>query len=194
MAQPLSGAVVPSSEALVGLTAQGDVEALGRLYDALGSRAYGLALRVVRDPGLAEDVVQEAFLSVWRSAATFDAHRGGAQTWILTLVHRRAVDLVRREARREESPVESPPEVVSQSAAKTAATWAERRRVRSALDALTEKQRRALELAYYGGYSQSEIADRLGVPLGTIKSRMFGGLARLRELLSEPEESAPALH
>lgn len=171
--------------ALIELTARGDAEALGKLYDGLGRKAYGLALRVVHDPGLAEDVVQDAFLSVWRSAGTFDVRRGVAQTWVLTLVHRRAVDLIRRETRRKELSVESPPEAGSESVDDMAVTRSERRRVRSALESLPETERQALELAYYGGCSQSEIADRLGVPLGTIKSRMFRGLTRLRELLTQ---------
>ena len=128
---------------------------------------------------------------MWRSAAAFRAERAKASTWIVTLVHRRAVDIVRREERRRTEPLETTP---AQEAADPAGSaedeaWLEfeRERVLTALAALPDAQREALELAYYGGYSQSELADRLGVPLGTIKSRMFAGLARLRELLDETE-------
>jgi RNA polymerase sigma-70 factor (ECF subfamily) len=180
-----------SDEALVALVARGDDAALGELYDRVGGIAYGLALRVLRDERLAEDAVQEGFLAVWRSAAAFRAERAKASTWILTLVHRRAVDLVRREERRRAEPLS---EELTAGAGATEATdeaaWLrfERERVQAALQQLPDVQREALELAYYGGFSQSELAERLGVPLGTIKSRMFAGLARLRELLDESTE------
>ena len=135
-----------SDEALVALVARSDEVALGELYDRFGRVAYGLARRILRDDALAEDAVQEGFLAAWRSAPRFVPERSKASTWLLTLVHRRAVDLVRREERR---------------------------------------RAEALELAYYGGFTQSELAERLGQPVGTIKSRMFAGLARLRELLAE---------
>jgi RNA polymerase sigma-70 factor (ECF subfamily) len=176
-----------SDEALVALVARGDEPALAELYDRVGRVAYGLALRVVRDERLAEDAVQEGFLTAWRTAATFRADRGKASTWILTLVHRRAVDLVRREERRRTDPL--PDDLAARRTGETTeeAAWLryERERVQSALAALPDTQREAIELAYYGGYSQSELAERLGVPIGTIKSRMFAGLARLRELLDE---------
>jgi RNA polymerase sigma-70 factor (ECF subfamily) len=176
-----------SDEALVALVARGDEDALAELYDRIGRIAYGLALRVLRDERYAEDAVQEAFLQVWRSAATFRAERAKASTWVLTLVHRRAVDLVRREERRQAEPLGE--EAASAEAVERTeeAAWLrfERERVQSALKQLPDVQREALELAYYGGFSQSELAERLGVPLGTIKSRMFAGLARLRELLDD---------
>jgi RNA polymerase sigma factor (sigma-70 family) len=180
-----------SDEALVALVARGDESALAELYDRVGRVAYGLAFRVLRDERLAEDAVQEAFLALWRSAAAFRAERAKASTWILTLVHRRAVDLVRREERRRAEPIG---DEVAASAGEAEATeeaaWLrfERERVQKALRLLPDVQREAIELAYYGGFSQSELAERLGVPLGTIKSRMFAGLARLRELL---DDSAP---
>ena len=177
-----------SDEAVVALAARSDEVALAELYDRFGRIAYGLALRVLRDSALAEDAVQEAFLVVWRSAARFVPERGSARTWILTLVHRRAVDLVRREERRRTEPIESAAEPAGEGAEELAWLRLERERVQDALRRLPDQQREALELAYYGGYSQSELADRLGQPLGTIKSRMFAGLARLRELLENPEE------
>ena len=176
-----------SDEALVALVARGDEDALAELYDRVGRIAYGLALRVLRDERHAEDAVQEAFLQVWRSAATFRAERAKASTWILTLVHRRAVDLVRREERRQADPLtdDSAAGVAPEETDEAAWLRFERERVQAALKQLPDVQREALELAYYGGFSQSELADRLGVPLGTIKSRMFAGLARLRELLDD---------
>jgi RNA polymerase sigma-70 factor (ECF subfamily) len=176
-----------SDEALVALVARGDESALAELYDRVGRIAYGLALRVLRDERHAEDAVQEAFLQVWRSAATYRAERAKASTWILTLVHRRAVDLVRREERRQADPLTD--DSVAGVAAETTdeAAWLrfERERVQAALKQLPDVQREALELAYYGGFSQAELSERLGVPLGTIKSRMFAGLSRLRELLDD---------
>jgi RNA polymerase sigma factor (sigma-70 family) len=177
-----------SDEALVALVARGDETALAELYDRTSRVAYGLAFRVLRDDRLAEDAVQEGFLAVWRTAGGFRADRAKASTWILTLVHRRAVDLVRREERRRAEPLdETARELGATEPGTDEAAWLrfERERVQSALQQLPDAQREAIELAYYGGYSQAELADRLGVPLGTIKSRMFAGLARLRELLDD---------
>jgi RNA polymerase sigma-70 factor (ECF subfamily) len=177
-----------SDEALVALVARSDEDALAELYDRIGRIAFGLALRVLRDERLAEDAVQEGFLAVWRGAAGFRADRAKASTWILTLVHRRAVDLVRREDRRRAEPLGDDASALADVETTEEAAWLrfERERVQGALAKLPDAQREAIELAYYGGFSQSELAERLGVPLGTIKSRMFAGLARLRELLDEP--------
>ena len=179
-----------SDEALVALVARGDEPALAELYDRVGRVAYGLAFRVLRDDRLAEDAVQEAFLGVWRMAAGFRAERAKASTWILTLVHRRAVDLVRREERRRADPLDDATVdlATSESAEDTAWLGFERERVQAGLQQLPHAQREAIELAYYGGFSQSELSERLGVPLGTIKSRMFAGLATLRELLRDGTE------
>lgn len=175
-----------SDEALVLLAARSERSALAELYDRYGRAAYGLALRVVRDEKLAEDAVQDAFLTLWRTAAQFIPERGKASTWILTLVHRRAVDVVRREQRRRTESLELAPDPFVEGIEEDAWLRLQRERVQSALRQLPDAQREALELAYYGGFSQSELAERLGLPLGTIKSRMFAGLARMRELLGEP--------
>jgi len=177
-----------SDEALVALVSRSDESALAELYDRVGGIAYGMAYRILRDESLAEDAVQEAFLGLWRSAGSFVPERAKASTWILTLVHRRAVDLVRREQRRRTEPLEGAPEPSEGSAEETAWLRLERARVQTALAELPDQQREAIELAYYGGYTQSELAERLGQPLGTIKSRMFSGLTRLRELLEEGTE------
>jgi RNA polymerase sigma-70 factor (ECF subfamily) len=180
-----------SDEALVALVARGDENALAELYDRVGRVAYGIAYRILRDERLAEDAVQEGFLAVWRSAAAFRAERAKASTWIVTLVHRRAVDIVRREERRRVEPLESEASIDPADPAGSAEDEAwlgfERERVQTALRGLPDAQRETIELAYYGGYSQSELAERLGVPLGTIKSRMFAGLSRLREVLDDAE-------
>jgi RNA polymerase sigma factor (sigma-70 family) len=176
-----------SDEALVALAARSEQSALAELYDRYGRTAYGLALRILRDQALAEDAVQEAFLAVWRTASRFVPERGRASTWILTLVHRRAVDAVRREQRRRADSLDPAAEPAAEGGVEEDA-WLrfQRERVQDALRRLPDAQREALELAYYGGFSQSELAERLGQPLGTIKSRMFGGLSRMRELLGEP--------
>ena len=172
-------------EALLALAAREDEDALAQLYDRYSRVAYGLALRIVRDQALAEDAVQEAFLTVWRTAGSFRSDRAKPSTWILTLVHRRAVDLVRREERRRADPLEAAPEPTGRGTDEEVDVRAKRQLVQEALRQLPDDQREALELAYYGGFTQSQLAERLGVPLGTIKSRMFGGLSRLRELLAE---------
>jgi RNA polymerase sigma factor (sigma-70 family) len=174
-----------SDEALVALVARSDDDALAALYDRYGRLAYGLALRIIRDSSLAQDAVQDAFLHAWRQAGSFDPARAKPSTWLLTLVHRRAVDLVRREQRRRAEPIEGVPPEVSEATDEEAALRERRQIVQHALRRLPADQREALELAYYGGYTQSQLAERLGVPLGTIKSRMFGGLSRLRDLLAE---------
>jgi len=175
-----------SDEALVALAARSEQSALAELYDRYGRPAYGLALCVLRDESLAEDAVQDAFLTVWRTAARFVPEKGKASTWILTLVHRRAVDVVRREQRRRADSLEQAPEPGAGGADEEAWLRLQRERVQAALKQLPDQQREALELAYYGGFTQSELAERLGQPIGTIKSRMFAGLSRLRELLGEP--------
>jgi RNA polymerase sigma-70 factor, ECF subfamily len=175
-----------SDEALVALAARSEQTALAELYDRYGRTAYGLALRVLRDPTLAEDAVQEAFLTIWRPASRFMPEKGRASTWILTLVHRRAVDAVRHEQRRRTDSLELAPEPSVEGVEEDAWLRLQRERVQAALRLLPDAQREALELAYYGGFSQSELSERLGQPLGTIKSRMFTGLARLREELGEP--------
>jgi RNA polymerase sigma factor (sigma-70 family) len=182
-----------SDAALLEAVARSDEAALAELYDRFGRMAYGLALRVLRDSALAEDAVQDAFLNVWRSAERFPADRAKASTWVLTLVHRRAVDLVRREERRRTEPEEAAPVPAGPGADEDAERRSKREVVQDALRQLPPEQREAIELAYYGGYTQSELAERLGEPLGTIKSRMFTGLQRLRDLLDEAgfEPAAP---
>ena len=173
-----------SDEAVVALTARSDDVALAELYDRFGRVAYSLAYRILRDEALAEDAVQEGFLAVWRSAGAFRADRAKPSTWILTLVHRRAVDIVRREERRRAEPLDELALDTGGMTGDEAAELLQRELVQDALRQLPDDQRIALELGYYGGLTQSEVAERLGQPLGTIKSRMFTGLARLRDVLA----------
>jgi RNA polymerase sigma factor (sigma-70 family) len=174
-----------SEEALLARVARGDEDAFAALYDRFGGVAYGLALRILRDERLAEDAVQEAFIAVWRQAASFRPERAKAQTWLLTLVHRRAVDLVRREERRRGEPLDPETEPAGSSAADDAELRNRRSTVQRALAELPFEQRQPIELAYYGGLTQSELAEQLDQPIGTIKSRMFAGLKRLGELLPD---------
>ena len=176
----------PSDEQVLEAVGRGDDDALGVLYDRFGRLAFRLAFRILRDRALAEDAVQEAFLAVWRSADAYKRERAKPSTWILTVVHRRAVDIVRREQSRRGEPLEVAPEPAAGPADEDAVLRDRRAAVQTALTELPGEQRQALELAYYGGLTQSELAERLGVPLGTVKSRMFAGLGRLRELLAEP--------
>lgn len=179
-----------SDEALVALAGRSDKSALAELYDRHGRVAYGMALRILRDESLAEDAVQDGFMAVWNDAARYVPARGKASSWIFTLVHRRAVDIVRREERRRTDVLEPADAPSGDTTDELAWLRLQRERVQEALRQLPDQQREALELAYYGGFTQAELADRLGQPLGTIKSRMFAGLTRLRELLEEPAEEA----
>jgi RNA polymerase sigma factor (sigma-70 family) len=180
---------------LLAACAEGDEQALGSLYDRFGKIAYRLALRVVRDASLAEDAVQEAFLAVWRQATSFDPSRAKASTWILMLVHRRAVDLVRSQTRFNALPDQleglAPEAVVAGSADDDVALREARAEVQAALATLSSAEREALGLAYWCGLTQSEIATALGIPTGTVKSRTFSALARLREALGEVPELKP---
>jgi RNA polymerase sigma factor (sigma-70 family) len=174
-----------TDEELVEAVALADEDALGELYDRFAKVAYGLAYKILQDAALAEDAVQEAFLQIWRGAGTYRPERAKASTWLLTFVHRRAVDLVRREQKRRTLPVVGEPQVADPGADEKAVERSRREIVQDALRRLPAEQREPIELAYYGGLTQSELAERLGQPLGTIKSRMFTGLQRLRVLLAE---------
>jgi RNA polymerase sigma-70 factor (ECF subfamily) len=175
-----------SDQGLLALCARGDRDALGALYDRYGSAAYSLARRIVRDSQHAEDAVQEAFLAVWRQAGSFDGRRARPSTWILALVHHKSIDLVRRESlRRGESPDAAGEPAAPDDVPREAWLALQREQVEQALALLPDPQREVIELAYFAGYTQSELADRLGQPIGTIKSRTHAALARLRGLLEE---------
>ena len=163
--------------------AQGDQTAFARMYDLLSPRVFGLILRVLVDRSQSEEVLQEVFLEVWQSADRFAPNRGQGRSWILTIAHRRAVDRVRSAQASTDRDVRAgyrDLEVPHDGVAEQVELRIEGERVAAALSRLTDAQREALTLAYYGGYSQSEIAALVGAPLGTIKTRMRDGLSRLR--------------
>jgi RNA polymerase sigma-70 factor, ECF subfamily len=191
---PFPGASGPSvspdaretAEQLLVLVARGDQDAFERLYDRIAGSVLGVVRRVLRDPAQSEEVTQEVLTEVWRTAARFDPERGGASTWVLTMAHRRAVDRVRsaQSATNRDAKVallEHTPAYDEVSEAVEDRLEAEQ--VRKALESLTELQREAVRLAYYGGYTQREVSELLGVPLGTIKTRLRDGLIRLRDTL-----------
>lgn len=164
----------------------GRLDALEILYDRYRAMAYAIALRITADPTLAEDVVQDAFLGVWRHADRYAEGRGSVKTWLLSIVHHRAIDAVRRRRPASDLPdpeLPSPPQLVVGDVWPEVAGRLDAEQVRAAMTRLSDVQREAIELAYWGGLSQSEIATRTGAPLGTVKSRMRLGLATLREAL-----------
>ncbi|MEJ3658044.1 sigma-70 family RNA polymerase sigma factor [Actinomycetes bacterium KLBMP 9759] len=184
---------------LVASVATGSPAALAALYDRYGRRAYSLAVRICADEKIAEDVVQEAFIAFWRDPGRFDASRGQFSSWFLTLVHHKSVDAVRSEERLRRHTAPAAPDEPSEGGAdKEALDAVTAGQVRSALADLPADQRRALALAYFAGYTQREVAALTGVPLGTVKSRMFSGIQRLRNLLgpvtgdSETFDGGPA--
>ncbi len=163
---------------LLGQIAKGDLRAFDSFYSRHSATAYGLALRIVKDPRLAEDALQEAFLDIWRSAERFDPCRGSAITWLFTLVHRRAVDVVRRQDRHRHEQLNEPDEHRDDPGFADADSSPEA--VRALLAALPKRDRELLVWAHYEGLTQTEIAERAGIPLGTIKSRMFNVYRTLR--------------
>lgn len=181
----------PSDVELVRRLGDADGAALAQLYQRFGRPCYSLARRICADEGLAEDVVQEVFLTLWRDPSRFDPARGGFATWLLTLIHHKAVDAVRRESTIRRRMVAAPeagedwsptpvPGADQAAMARVAAG-----QVRAALHRLPVEQRQVLALAYFGGHTQREIAVLTGVPLGTVKSRMFTAVQRLRSLLAD---------
>jgi RNA polymerase sigma-70 factor, ECF subfamily len=169
------------------LVARGDEQAFASLYDLTSSQVFGLVHRVVRNPAVAEEVSQEVYVQVWRTATRFDPDMGSAMTWICTIAHRRAVDRVRSEeahTRRDERYVVQVP-VEPASVPEQVIDDLDRVRVRRALDVLSPVQRESVELAYYGGYTHVEVASLLDLPLGTVKTRIRDALIRLRGSLEE---------
>jgi RNA polymerase sigma factor (sigma-70 family) len=185
-----------ADRAVLGRIADGELRALDDLYERYKTMAYSIAYRITNDPALAEDVVQDAFLGAWRNAARYVEGRGSVKTWLLSIVHHRAIDAVRRRRPTTELPAREdvPPaelwlpdvwaEVVSRLDADA---------VRAALAALSDVQREAIELAYFGGLTQLEVAERTATPLGTVKSRMRLGLLAMRRALLEADgQTAPS--
>ena len=170
--------------ALVARVTEGDGEALEALYRRYGRPCFGLARRILADEQFAQDVVQEVFLTVWRDASRFDASRGGFSTWLLSMTHHKAVDAVRREEnlRKRRTTADALEERESETPKVDDQVWSlmRRERVRTVLKTLPEAQREALTLAYFGGYTQREIAGLTSTPLGTVKTRMLAGMRRMR--------------
>jgi RNA polymerase sigma-70 factor (ECF subfamily) len=169
---------------LLARVARGDHAAFEAVYDQLAGPVYGVARKVLRDPAQSEEVAQEAMLDVWRTAARFDAARGSAVAWVMTIAHRRAVDRVRAEnasAAREQKLAPGP--VSGGDVAELVETALDRQRVRRCMGSLTALQAEAVKLAYYGGYTYPQVAGLLGVALGTVKTRIRDGLIRMRDCM-----------
>jgi len=168
---------------LIGV-ARGDHAAFEAVYDRLAGPVYGLVRKVLRDPAQSEEIAQEVLLEVWRTASRFDAARGSAAAWVMTIAHRRAVDRVRSEtssARREQKVLPGP--VSGDDVAELVETALDRQRVRRCLGTLTPLQAESIKLAYYGGYTYPQVAELLGVALGTVKTRIRDGLIRMRDCM-----------
>jgi RNA polymerase sigma-70 factor (ECF subfamily) len=181
-----SAASRPTVDELLDAVGRGDRTAFGELYDATAPRLFGLVRRLVVDAAQAEEVTQDVYLEIWQNAPRFDAARGNAIAWMFTIAHRRAVDRIRsaqaareRDLRIGARDVEVPVDTVAEAAE----TTIEHDRVVGALGELSDLQRECVALAYYGGLTQSEIAERLDVPLGTVKTRLRDGMIRLRNAL-----------
>ena len=174
---------------LLALVVKRDPDALAKLYDQYGGMAFGLSLRMIGDPGAAEEVVQEAFFNVWRNAPSYNLERGSVRNWILSIVHNQTIDRVRR--LRSKQRLDTQMEL-AEDALQRPDVWGEvsaaldRQRISQALGSLPREQRATIELAYFGGYSHSEIANLLRVPLGTVKGRLRLGMDKLRVALTEP--------
>jgi RNA polymerase sigma-70 factor (ECF subfamily) len=168
---------------------------MAELYDRYGGVALGLATRMLQDPHAAQDAVQESFLQAWRRADSFDPQRGSLRSWLLSIVHHRCIDILRQHASR---PRNAPLDADVHQLSDSADTWAEveqrlsRSTLLEALAHLSAEQREAITLGYFGGYTHVQIAERLGLPLGTVKGRLRLGLQHLRALLTEPEKAIPA--
>ena len=180
------GSASPGHDLAAQLTmvARGDAAAFDAVFEQLGPSVYGVVKRVIRDPAQSEEVTQEVMLEVWRTAAKFDAERGSATSWVMTLAHGRAVDRVRSvqkdsERARRTAAADIPYDMVTEAVESSL----ERERVRRCLGSLTELQRETVTLAYYRGYTYGQVASLLGVPTGTVKTRMRDALIRLRDCL-----------
>ena len=193
---PSSGYGGQEDASLVALIAARDGQALETIYTRYSRACYSLSRRIVNDDSLAHDVVQEVFLALWRGAGRYDAGRGGFSTWLLALTHHKAVDLVRREEnlRKRRTTADALEGRESEGPQVPDEVWSSLRqeRVRVALRTLPAAQREALALAYFGGYTQREIAGLTGTPLGTVKTRMLAGMRRLRDELGGLNDSAAA--
>ncbi|TXN32661.1 sigma-70 family RNA polymerase sigma factor [Lacisediminihabitans profunda] len=175
-----------SKESLLARIAGGDQDAFSALYDEISPRVFGLIRRLLVDYSQSEEVAQEVFLEIWQSASRYEPSKGGAATWILTMAHRRAVDRIRASQSSRDRDVKiGVRDYVAEydNVSETVEVSIEHERVKEAMTQLTELQRQAVTLAYYGGYSHSEVAKLLSVPIGTVKTRLRDGMIRLRDEL-----------
>jgi RNA polymerase sigma-70 factor (ECF subfamily) len=175
-----------SKETLLARIATGDEAAFSALYDELAPRVLGLVRRLLVDHAQSEEVTQEIFLEIWQNAPRYEPSKGGATTWIFMMAHRRAVDRIRSSQSARDRDVRigiRDYENDYDNIADTVETTVENERVKKAMSQLTEFQRQAITLAYYGGYSHSEVAEKLQIPLGTVKTRLRDGMIRLRDAL-----------
>jgi len=170
---------------LVARLRDGDPGALHELYGRFGRATFGFLLKTLRDRGAAEEVQQQVFLEVWRRSESFDSERGGLLTWVMTIARSRAIDHMRRRVPEPVDPEVAVRSVEAPSGADEIEALAEQWRMRALLDRLPATQAQLLRLRFYAGFSQSEIAERENIPLGTVKTRMVGGLRRLREMIEE---------
>ncbi len=184
-----------ADQAVLARIGEGELHALDELYERYKTMAYSIAYRITGDAGAAEDVVQDAFLGAWRHSASYAGSRGSVRTWLMSIVHHRAIDAVRRRR-----PVTALPDadLPAPAVLTTPDVWPEVAgrldavEVRAALATLSDVQREAIELAYYGGLTQTEVAERTGAPLGTVKSRMRLGLLAMRDALLAAERAGSA--
>jgi RNA polymerase sigma-70 factor, ECF subfamily len=175
-----------SLEHLLGQVALGDQQAFAALYDRIAPTVFGLVRRVVRDPAQSEEVTQEVLVELWRTAPRFDPERGSVSSWVAAMAHRRAVDRVRsaqRAAERDDTAARRDQRRPFDEVAEQVELRLDQEQVRRGLAQLTRLQQEAIRLAYYGGYTYREVAELLGVPLGTVKTRLRDGLIRLRDQL-----------
>jgi RNA polymerase sigma-70 factor, ECF subfamily len=192
-AQPHAALLTVADEELMQLVHEGDSGAFEVIFDRHGDAAFSLAYRMCGRRATAEDVVQEAFVSLWRSGARYDRARGSVRSWVLSVVHNRAIDAFRRDAARTSRDVSD--EGLAERVAAQERTEAEVERrdeaqqVRNALGELPAEQRQVIELAFFGGFSHTQIAEMLKLPAGTVKGRMRLGLTKLRVLLGDPAEA-----
>jgi len=184
VSDPASETPASRLQELLARVGRGDRQAFSSLYDEMAPRVLGLVTRLLRDPAQSEEVTQEIFLEIWQTSSRFDPNKGGASTWILTMTHRRAVDRVRASQASRDRDVKvgiRDLDADYDHVAESVEVRIEHERVEKAMARLTDMQRQAITLSYYGGYSNSEVAEILSVPIGTIKTRIRDGMIRLRD-------------
>ena len=184
ISSPARPAAAADLGAQIGLVARGDTAAFDAVYEQIAPSVFGIVWRVIRDPAQSEEVTQDVLLEIWRDASKFDPERGSARAWVMMLAHRRAVDRVRSVQKESERELRvATAEIPYDEVAEAVESAFERERVRRCLGSLTELQRESVTLAYYRGYTYGQVASLLGVPTGTIKTRMRDALIRLRDCL-----------